>query len=137
MSNVKRAILPTQDIVNSVHELMVERDLGEVSFDALMSIVVDAASVIEINNFYEPYDTVSNALSGLDLEYDEVTISAIRISEVDGLDTDICNLAQKLAKRFSRTGINNMGGEHLPLVELTNITSRGDLIVDITAIEED
>jgi hypothetical protein len=137
MNNVKRAILPTQDIVSSVYEMMVERDLGEVSFDVLMSIVVDAASVIEINNFYEPYDTVSNALSGLDLEYDEVTMSAICISEVNGLDTDICNIAQKLARRLNRTGISDMGGEHLPLVEYTTMTNAGDLIVDVTAIEED
>lgn len=138
MNDIKKAILPTQDIVNSVSELMVERDLGDVSFDTLMSVVVEGAAVVEPSNFYEPYDTVSNALSGLDVEYDEVTLSMVKISEVEGLEGELCELAVKLARRLKRVGISDMGHpDHLPLVEMTGMTNTGDIIVDIQDIDDD
>lgn len=130
----QKAILPTADITQAVSELMVELDIAEVDYHSILSTVLEGASVISPTNFYEPYDTVDNALSGMALEYSEVTMQCIPLDQVPMLKEKLCELAQKLHKRMMSCGLeglNDKPEQLMPDCDIENTTLVGDMIVSI------
>ena len=131
----KRAILPSAEIARAISEVIVERDIPEVDYHTMCSIVVDAASVIEPNNFYEPFDSVDNHLMGLDREFDSVTMKKCALSEVEGLAHELYELSRKLHDCMIRIGLgelNTSPDRILPILYVVDITQGGDIIVEVT-----
>ena len=131
----KRAILPSAEIAHAISELIVECDIPEVDYHTMCSIVVDAASAMEPNNFYEPFDTVDNHLMGLDREFNSVTLKNCALSEVEGLAPNLNSLAEKLHRCMISIGLgqlNTSPDRILPILYVVDITQAGDIIVEVT-----
>jgi len=130
----QRAILPSKHITQAIAEAMVELDIAEVDYHSLISIVVDAATVTEPNNFYEPYDSISNALLGMKDEYDELTMAKVSIDEVPGLSDELARLAVKLNREMIAIGLGEVHNPDpdriLPYMFVVETTVPGDIIVE-------
>lgn len=130
----QRAILPSKHITQAIAEAMVELDIAEVDYHSLISIVVDAATDTEPNNFYEPYDSISNALVDMKAEYDELTMAKVPIDEVHGLSEELARLAVKLNREMIAIGLGEVHNPDpdriLPYMRVVETTVPGDIIVE-------
>lgn len=138
MAKLTCAILPGQDITRFLSETLVELDIAVVDYEAMLSIVVEAASTIDPNNFYEPYDCIENHLLGLDVEYDSCTMAEIPLSEVPDLSNHLAKYASMFNKRMVDNGVYDLAltsdGDR-PAIWLKEMTPGGDIIITLETEE--